>query len=82
MLAKGPPEGGGWDGAHGLKTCANVEDWPSRERFAFGRPLNGGGKAAHQELVAMRTMTGPRITTNRTGKMHTIIGTASLAGRL
>jgi len=36
----------------------------------------------YQLPVASRTMTGQRMTMNSTGKMHTIIGTASLAGRL
>ena len=35
----------------------------------------------YQLLVTNRTMTGQRMTTNSTGKMHTIIGTASLAGK-
>ena len=54
---------------------------PHRLRFARRLPLSGGGKN-YQLPVAMRTMTGSRITTNRVGKMHTIIGKASLAGRL
>lgn len=36
--------------------------------------------ARHQLCVTMRTMTGSRMTTNSVGKMHTIIGTVSLAG--
>ena len=35
-----------------------------------------------QLWVTIRTITGRRITMNSTGKMHTIIGTESLAGRL
>jgi hypothetical protein len=46
--------------------------------LADGRKRNG----AYQLPVGSQTMTGARITTNSTGKMHTIIGTASLAGRL
>jgi Ornithine cyclodeaminase/mu-crystallin family len=44
-------------------------------------PVNGE-KTRHQFHVASLTMTGSRIATNSVGKMHTIIGTASFAGRL
>ncbi len=54
-----------------------------RTRWLATSPASGGGKnALHHMPVATRTMTGQRMTMNSTGKMHTIIGTASLAGRL
>ncbi len=45
-------------------------------------PQAGGGKnGTHHMWLATRTMTGQRMTMNSTGKMHTIIGTESLAGK-
>jgi len=45
-------------------------------------PTGAQNRGGYQFPVASRTMTGHRMTMNSTGKMHTIIGTASLAGRL
>ena len=38
-------------------------------------------RGPHQLPVTMRTITGQRIATKRVGKMHSIIGTDSLAGK-
>jgi hypothetical protein len=45
------------------------------------RPAQPAMHPSYQLPVAIRTMTGHRMTTNSTGKMQTIIGTESLAGK-
>src|ERR1700676_3202861 len=79
LLLKALPRLRGGVGA-GLNACANVNTYPLlRSRPP---PQAGRKKHAHQLPVTIRTMTGSRMTTKSVGKMHTIIGSASLAGRL
>ena len=61
-----------------------VEQLPPLARFRSPpSPLRGAGeRRPHHMPTATRTMTGQRMTMNSTGKMHTIIGTESLAGKL
>ena len=77
-----PLQGEGQGGARAGTLVQALKTGPHPNASRSTSPLQGEVGWAHHMPTATRTMTGQRITMNSTGKMHTIIGTASLAGRL